>query len=419
MPDSFPPISTAEWEAAISADLKGADYQKKLTWKSEDGIVVRPYYRSEDLPAMAVPAMAVPARAAVTWRVEESLEIPAHWVNAAQWHEQGATPVQELAFALLAAADRLEAGESKIEFLFATGSNYFFEIAKLRAMRLLWRNLTDAFGLPPSAAILHARTALANKSVYDAYTNLLRVTTETLSAAIGGADSITVVPSRFSARLAANVQHVIQEEAHVDSVADPAAGCYFIEWLTDMLARQAWALFQQNPPIDESIAIARAAKEKAFAHRRLVMVGVNNYADAAESMNGDPVEIDGAGWRLARTMERTRQRVERHGHVLHILLLKRGESKPRVAFCRNFFACAGVKVTESAEIDPAADLMILCSTDAEYPAFAADVLPRATVPVLIAGNPAEKPPGIAGYVHLQSNQVETLQEWLTRLGVAD
>ena len=407
MSEDFPPISTAAWEAAILADLKGADYQKKLTWKSEDGIVVKPYYRSEDLPPSSVPA-----RAAESWQVRETLDIPANAINAAQWHEQGATPVQELAFALLAAADKLDAGDTNIEFVYAVGSNYFFEIAKLRAARLLWRNLTNAFGLPPSPAVIHARTALANKSVYDPYTNLLRVTTETLSAAIGGADSITVVPARFPARLAPNVQHVIREEARVDSVPDPAAGSYFIESLTDTLARQAWALFQQSPSIDESLTAARAAKEKAFAQRRQVMVGVNNYADAAESLHGVPTDIDGSHWRLARP-------IELHPQPPHILLLKRGESKLRAAFCRNFFACAGLKITETASIDPAANLIVLCSTDPEYPAFAADVLPLATVPVLIAGNPAEKPPGIAGYVHIQSNHIDTLTDWLTKLGVAN
>lgn len=414
MSEDFPPISTAEWEAAILADLKGADYQKKLTWKSEDGITVKPYYRSEHLPPTSVPA-----RAAETWQVREALDIPVNAINAARWHEQGATPVQELAFALLAAADKLEAGDTNIEFVYAVGSNYFFEIAKLRAARLLWQNLTNAFGIPPSPAIIHARTALANKSVYDPYTNLLRVTTETLSAAIGGADSITVVPVRFPARLAPNVQHVIQEEARVDSVSDPARGSYFIESLTDSLARQAWALFQQNPSIDESLTASRAAKERAFAQRRLVMVGVNNYADAAESLHGVPTDIDGSHWRLARPIELIRQRVERHPQPPHILLLTRGESKLRAAFCRNFFACAGLKITESATIDPSANLIILCSTDPEYPAFAADVLPQATVPVLIAGNPAEKPPGIAGYVHIHSNHIDTLNEWLTKLGVAN
>lgn len=413
MSEDFPPIPTAAWEAAILADLNGADYQKKLTWKSEDGIVVKPYYRSEDLPPSSVPT-----RAAATWQVSESLDIPANAINAAQWHEQGATPVQELAFALLAAADKLEIGDTNIEFVYAIGSNYFFEIAKLRAARLLWRNLTNALGLSPSPAKIHARTALANKSVYDPYTNLLRVTTETLSAAIGGADSITVVPARFPARLAPNVQHVIQEEARVDSVPDPAAGSYFIESLTDTLARKAWALFQQNPPIEETIATARAARERAFAQRRQVMVGVNNYADADESLHGVPTDIDGAHWRLARPIELIRQRVERHPLPPHILLLTRGESKLRAAFCRNFFACAGFKITESSTIDPEANLIVLCATDPEYPAFAAEVLPQANVPVLIAGNPAEKPAGIAGYVHLQSNHVDTLNEWLTKLGVA-
>ncbi len=213
-------------------------------------------------------------------------------IRADEFHNAGATAVQELAFALAAGVDRLAAGDQDIAFIFAVGSNYFFEIAKLRAARLLWAQAAEAFGAP-STTHLQARTAIANKSLYDPYTNLLRVTTEALSAVIGGCDSLIVEPFEFSERLAANLQLLLKHEAHLDQVADPAAGSYYVEWLTDALAREAWKLFQQVEQqggfaqsqsfIDNAMATSRKALETAVASRRRTLVGVNNYPDLQES----------------------------------------------------------------------------------------------------------------------------------------
>ena len=145
---------------------------------------------------------------------------------------------------------------------------------------------------------LVVRTAIANKSLYDPYTNLLRVTTEALSAVIGGCDTLIVEPFEFSPRLATNVQLLLQHEAHLDEVADPAAGSYYVEWLTDALARQAWKLFQEVEArggyaqsqafIDDAITASRKALETAVASRRRTLVGVNNYPDLNEkSVNPD------------------------------------------------------------------------------------------------------------------------------------
>jgi len=117
-------------------------------------------------------------------------------VRADRFHDSGATAVQELAFALAEAVDRLAAGERKISFVYAAGSNFFFEIAKLRAARLLWAQVINAFQVEAGMR-LQARTATSNKSLYDPYTNLLRVTTEALSAVLGGCDSLIVEPFAF------------------------------------------------------------------------------------------------------------------------------------------------------------------------------------------------------------------------------
>lgn len=446
----FPPVSTEAWEALIHADLKGADYEKRLVWKTEEGIAVRPYYRKEDAHADDIAPGQFPyiRGGASSWEIAQDSGLPDGAVDAARWHENGATSVQELAYAIAEGVERLaggaEAGAAArgLTFVFATGSNYFFEIAKLRAARMLWAQAAAAFGPKDQAACrmkILSRTALANKSIYDPYTNLLRVTTEALSAVIGGCDALDVRPARFPERLARNVQLILKEESYVGSVADPAGGSYYIEALTEALAREAWKVFQQieaeggfaqaQSSIEQAVSVSRAAKEKAMATRRKVMVGVNNYPDLGETALDEATDLAGAEWRQARAFEEIRLRTERHaaggGKRPRAQLLKRGDPKmrsARAAFCLNFFGCAGFEIVDGEEIDAGADLIVLCSSDAEYLDLAKAIVPMVTVPVIVAGNPKEqaealREAGVAGFAHVLSNHVETLREWQDKLGV--
>lgn len=429
----FPPVSTETWEKTIIADLKGADYDKKLVWKTEEGLPVRPYYRSEDLPSVLPPR-----RESADWAALEGA-VPAGVIDGAAFHEAGATAVQELGYALASASDRMAAGQTVSGLLFAVGSNYFFEIAKLRAARMLFARMAGAYG-QAAAVRIYAVTALSNKSIYDPYTNLLRATTESLSAVIGGCDALTVQPAGFARRLANNVQLILKEEAHMDKVADPAGGSYYVEALTDSLAREAWKLFQQVEAgggfaqaagsVDAAIATSRAAKEKAIASRRRVMVGVNNYPDIQEKELNHDGCITGVDWRLARAIEEIRLRTERHavktGATPKVLLLKRGDLKMKGArgtFCQNFFGCGGFVIEESENYEGTdAALIVLCSSDGEYLDLAKEVCAKVQVPVAVAGNPKEqmdelKAAGVAGFVHVFSNMVETLNEWQDRLGI--
>jgi len=159
-----------------------------------------------------------------------------------------------------------------------------------------------------------------------------------------------------------------------------------------------------------------------------VMVGVNNYPDTTETALDGADALPGK-WRHAQAIESIRLRTERHakesGKTPRVLLLKRGDLKmktARGAFCLNFFGCGGFDIVESEELDTAADLVVLCSSDAEYVDFARDVAGRTKVPVIVAGNPKEQIDeltaiGVAGFVHVLSNQVDTLREWQDRLGV--
>lgn len=430
----FPPVSTQDWEALIHEDLRGADYEQRLVWKTEEGIAVRPYYRSGDAPVSEIR----PAILADWTVVPSGSQPPSGAIRADEFHEQGATAVQELAFAIAAAVERIAAEGGSVEFVFAIGTNYFFEIAKLRAARLLWARVADAFGMESRVTRIHARTSLSGKSIYDPYTNLLRATTEALSAAVGGCDSLEVQAFRFAPRLADNLQYILKEEAHIGRVADPAGGCYYVEALTESLARESWKLFQQVESlggfapaqkfVSDAIAASRAAREKAVAARRKVLVGVNNYPDPEETAGPQPVPS--GIWRECAVFEQIRRRAEDHsdrtGRRPKALLLLRGDLKMRQAraqFIQNLLGCGGFAIEESDSYEHTdADLIVLCSSDSEYPGIAVEVCPKAAVPVIVAGNPkhqldALNAAGVAGYIHILSDAVETLTYWQDRLGI--
>jgi methylmalonyl-CoA mutase len=262
-----------------------------------------------------------------------------------------------------------------------------------------------------------------------------------MSAVIGGGDSLAVEAFGFDPHLALNVQRVLREEAHLDKVADPAGGSYYVEALTEALAGEAWKLFQQVESeggwqkavqsgfVEKALTASREAKAKSIASRRRTLVGVNNYPN----LNDEPVTIvDASGeGRLAAPFEAIRARTAAHaqqtGRYPKVLLLKRGDVKMKMAranFCLNFFGCAGFDIVESEQnADSDADLIVLCSSDPEYLSFAQEVCPSVSVPVLVAGNPKEqiealKAAGVQGFVHVLSNAVDTLTEWQGKLGIA-
>ena len=141
-----------------------------------------------------------------------------------------------------------------LQFSVAIGKSFFVEIAKLRALRLLWQNVLKAYGVQTSALEIAAHFAPASQDEHP-NTNLIRAATQAMSAVIGGANQLYVLPSNaslhqsptpFTRRIARNVQHLLRLESHLDKVIDPAAGSYYIEKLTEELAHKAWAIFQQN-----------------------------------------------------------------------------------------------------------------------------------------------------------------------------
>lgn len=461
----FPPVPTEAWEAAIQKDLKGADYEKKLVWRTDEGIAVRPYYRSDALQALDSQTSALPGQFPFVrgngsaWEIDQDGIVKDDAVRADLVLEAGGDSIQQLGIALASGVEKLvkltetrpvDVAAREIQFVFAVGSTYFFEIAKLRAARMLWARIVEQFAptdLDGYRMNLHVRTAILNKSFSDPHTNMLRATTEAMSAAIGGCESLTVQPFGFTDHLALNIQRILAEESHLNVVADPAGGSYYIESLTASLAREAWKLFQRIEAaggytqalgagwLAEEIAKSRASREKAISSRRRAMVGVNNYPNLMETgvkkealpvMQDAPFPV----FRLAEPFEAIRERTAHHaaktGHTPKVLLLKRGDLKMRMAranFSLNFLGCAGFTIVESDEYSNTdADLIVLCSSDPEYLALAQEVCSAVKVPVLVAGNPKEQiealqAAGVQGFIHIASNAVTTLTDWQNRLGV--
>lgn len=393
-------------------------------------------------------------------------------IHAEAFGDAGATAVEEIGFALAAGVDFLastsECGvdvnraAAAIEFCFVVGSNYFFEIAKLRTFRLLWARAVESFGGSREAARARVavRTSRWNRTVYDPHVNVLRATTEAMAAVLGGADVVSVVPfdacyrtpDETSRRLARNTQLLLKHEAQLGRVADVGGGSYALEAITDLLAREGWKVMQRieacggfrkaqaEGAIAQTLERSLNARNQSVAARRRVLVGANWYANPMgraldrvdlQRMNADP--------RGAREFEEIRLRTERYaaagGRTPHVLLAEFGALRMRAArssFAANFFACAGFKLQtrrfrKAADIAAAdADAIILCGADPVNVTLVADLMTKLKelgrdVPVLVAGNPANaeelRAAGIADFVSLRDTPVEFLTKWQERLGV--
>ncbi len=404
-------------------------------------------------------------------------------VSGTHWLEAGGSSAQELAFTLAAGVEYLRTlqergvaaggAAKRMRFGFAVGGQFFTEVAKFRAFRLLWARVLKAFELDAASVwpSVHARTATWDKSRLDAHVNLLRATTEALSAVLGGVDSLSVGafdelsggPTEVSLRVARNVNTLLAEEFRLTSPADPAGGSWYVEKLTDELARKAWALFQdvekqggylralEAGVLAKAIAASAAEKADAVSKRRLGLVGVNLFPNLKEKIAA-VVEKSGAAKasgafapvRASEGFERLRLASEaflaKTGARPKVFLAKMGpvkQHKPRADFSAGFFATGGFEAVGKLSFDAAenaamaavesgAPVAVLCSTDDTYggiaPAFvkAAKAVNPALV-VILAGYPTElieplKAAGFDDFIHIRSNVRETLEKLLIRIG---
>ncbi|MFT7114054.1 MAG: methylmalonyl-CoA mutase [Candidatus Azotimanducaceae bacterium] len=230
------------------------------------------------------------------------------------YHNAGANSVQQIAFTLseiseylfLLKAKRVSPiAISKMTLEMGVGTHYFMEIAKLRALRQLCSQLFETYQISPTGFNIYAETDFRNLTVFDAETNLLRTTTQAMSAALGGCDSLRVrpfdaafkYPNDFSNRLARNIQLILKGESYLDKVADPSAGSYYIEELTDELAKKAWTLFQeieakgghlkclQTGFIQDLIEASHKQENDAVNAGDKTLLGTNKYPKVDEKMN--------------------------------------------------------------------------------------------------------------------------------------
>lgn len=252
---------------------------------------------------------------------ERSPKLGSIAVSTAAYHDAGADAVQELALAIATGVAYLRALNQhgcavdmvarKIHVSFNIGENFFIEIAKFRAAKLLWAQVLRTLGAEKEAQHMkiHARSGRRNKSSLDARVNLLRLTTEALSAAIGGVDSISLMPydellgasTASSRRLSRNLQLILQEELRLVELIDPAGGAWHVEKLTDQLARAAWSRFQQIEAdgglveslragsIQADIKASAARRQQDTASGKSVLVGVNRFVDPATAPPTPPV----------------------------------------------------------------------------------------------------------------------------------
>ncbi len=604
----FPEVSTEQWESVINTDLKGADYDRKLVWKSPEGINVRPYYRAEDLEKIKFldsEAGQFPFVRGIcgnnSWRVHQTIEIttveaanaealellmkgvnslgfkvPAEGLTAEQldtllegihlpavhvtfggkkiastaklviakldrevenkksifmnfevdpmvqnltatgeyvcggdgaacykavadlmtltkpyhhirvltihgslFSNSGSTIVEELAFALAAGheyiARLMEEGLSidliahKSSFEMAVTSNYFMEIAKFRAGRMLWANIVKAYEPKQGCSgkmRVHAVTSAWNQTAYDPYVNMLRGTTEAMSAALAGVVSLEVLPfnysyekpDTFSKRIARNTELLLKHESHFDQVVDPAGGSYYIETLTDSIANEAWKLFLEVENkggyraayeagfIVDTVKASAAKKDKNIATRRQILLGANQYPNftetATEALTAEAVtrEVSTANclvpYRGAMAFEQMRLEVDRAGKEMKAFMLTCGNlgmARARSQFACNFFACAGIKVMDNtyfksieegveAAIEAKAEIVVVCSSDDDYATLAPQIkeLLAGRATLVVAGAPActaeLEAQGITNFINVKSNVLETLKSYTKELG---
>jgi methylmalonyl-CoA mutase len=614
--EEFPPVSSEEWKAKVTADLKGADYDKKLVWKTEEGFNVHPYYRREDLEALNAGIIkrdwkirqdftAGPSPEALNRKIRDAMsrgaqsigidfserngrseknlpplsstgsgsaqtdiwegnlatlltdinlaETELNFLNTSQpqqllqqlselaaksgtdpagiqgsvgfdpikqlsaegelddqafdalsdclktstaklpgmkmvtvdagiLQDSGSTLSQELGFGLAMAneyLDRLtQRGHTPEEvagamlFSFATGPNYFMEIAKLRAARWLWRTVCKEWGLEENQCnmVIHSRTASWNLTMYDPYVNMLRTTTETMSASLGGSDSISVHPfdrifreeNEFSSRIARNSQLVLKEEAYFNKVADPAAGSYYIEQLTESIAEQAWKHFLETEEhggyikafkkgwIQEQVSTSAEVKRSKASSGRTSILGVNKYPAFAEMILNQGISVPGKKsgehvqhqplqpFRIAEEIEQLRMQTERSKKRPKVFLLKYGEPAwmtARGMFAGSFFACAGYEIIDNRGFETVeegiaaarkakANIVVLCSADTAYPDTAPAVNDAlgSTAEIVIAGYPKDavetlQQQGLRHFIHVKSNLLEELQKFQSLLNI--
>ena len=420
--------------------------------------------------------------------IEALKELPGYKcinVNSVSLNNAGAYIYQELGYALAWGAEYLnvltEAGvdateaAKRIKFNMGVSENYFMEIAKFRAARLLWAQIVKQFEPKCDCACqMHvcAVTSEYNQTLFDSYVNLLRSQTETMSAALANVDSIIVTPfdkpyeqpTEFAERIARNQQLLLKEEAHFEKLVDVAGGSYTIEHLTDAIAQEGWKLFLAveesggflaealKGNITNAVNASNDKRHAAAATRKEFILGTNQFPNFTETSEGkqpcgsacccgtatNETELPKLNTeRLASEFEALRLSTEKAKKQPIAFMLTIGNlamRQARAQFSCNFLAAAGYKVMDNlgfktveegvdAALEAKADIVVICSSDDEYVEYAIPAFQylNGRAMFVVAGAPAcsedLKAAGIENFIHVKSNQLGTLKEYNAKLGI--
>ncbi|MFF4836058.1 methylmalonyl-CoA mutase family protein [Streptomyces sp. NPDC001315] len=396
---------------------------------------------------------------------EEYPGLRALTVDALPYHEAGGSAAQELGCSLATGVAYLreltEAGLSveqacaQLEFRYAATADQFLTVAKLRAARRLWARVAEVCGAPGGGAqVQHAVSSPVMMSRRDPWVNMLRTTVATLAAGVGGADSVTVLPfdqslglpDAFARRIARNTSTILVEESHLARVIDPAGGSWYVERLTDELARAGWEIFQwiegiggqaaalRSGRLGEELAATWEARSARLAERREPITGVSEFPHLAERLverQAAPERPSGGLPRVRRdeAYEELRARSDAHlaatGTRPRVFLAPIGPAAAhtaRTTFAANLFQAGGIEpVTEGSFEDSGATEVCLCSSDALYEEQAAALAEKlrsaGASHVFLAGRPGQYP-GIDSYVFAGCDAVAVLSATLDRMGVS-
>lgn len=417
--------------------------------------------------------------------IETLAELPGYKcisINSVALNNAGAYIYQELGYALAWGAEYLnmltEAGvdataaAKRIKFNMGVSDNYFMEIAKFRAARMLWAQIVKQYEPKCDCACkMHvcAFTSEYNQTIFDSYVNLLRSQTETMSAALANVDSIVVTPfdkpyetpTDFAERIARNQQLLLKEEAHFDKLVDVAGGSYTIEHLTDAIAKEGWKLFLAvenaggflaevlNGNIQNAVNASNDKRHADAAKRKEFILGTNQFPNFTEVSEGkEPVQCTcSCGTtgdiatlnkaRLASEFESLRLSTEKAAKQPVAFMLTIGNlamRQARAQFSCNFLAAAGYKVIDNlgfktveegvdAALAANADIVVICSSDDEYAEYAIPAFKylNGRAMYVVAGAPAcaedLKAAGIENFINVKSNQLSTLKEYNAKLGI--
>ena len=410
-------------------------------------------------------------------------------VNSTQFQNSGSSIVQELAFTLNVAIDYIDKlgeiglnAESVIrnmEFSMSVGTDYFLEIAKLRALRILFYKIAESYGLEefdPGDLNIHSVSSGWTKTVYDPYVNMLRNTTEAMSAVIGGCNALTISPynenfeqaTELSKRISRNVSNMLKEESYFDKIVNPSAGSYYIENITDEIVQKAWKLFTdieneggfiksfQAGTIQSRIKETRAKKLKLASQRREVFVGTNQYPNTNEklalqksvlakpSVIGDieillpqngAVEFENLRKKTDAFAEKTGERPK----AFMALIGKNPTMKTvRAQFSAGFIGCGGFeiidgKITQSTgealklALEQNAEITVICGADNEYATAGIEFANKFRQTkkdgiLVVAGYPTDsledlKAAGVDEFIHIRADLIETLENFQQKLNI--